>query len=258
MLFNTYEPWKFAFSSESSNLEEAIPNSWGIIGVPFDSTSSYHTGSRFGPIVIREASFGFEKFNTIFNKELDTIFHDFGDVNTIPGNCTKTSKIIEETVLELLQYNIKPLMIGGEHSISYGSVKSILDKTDNLTVVHLDAHRDLADEFISEECSHATVLRRIYELGLKELIQIGIRSSSKEEEDFVKNKKDITTFKSNVAIDDILKKLDEIDSDIYLTIDMDVFDPSFVPDVSNPTPCGMNPSDIEKILKVLSCKNIVG
>ena len=84
MLLNTYEPWKFAFSQEIENIKE---NSFGIIGVPFDSTTSYHSGSRLGPIVVREASFGFEKYNTIFNKDLTTTFYDFGDVNVIPGNC---------------------------------------------------------------------------------------------------------------------------------------------------------------------------
>ena len=97
MLLNTYEPWKFAFSAETDfeNIEE---NSFGIIGVPFDSTTSYHSGSRLGPIVVREASFGFEKYNTIFNKELSAVFYDFGDINVIPGNCEATCKIVEDTV----------------------------------------------------------------------------------------------------------------------------------------------------------------
>jgi agmatinase len=99
MLLNTYEPWKFAFSSENDELKK---DSFGIIGVPFDSTSSYHTGSRLGPIVVREASFGFEKYNTVFNKNLDAVFYDFGDVNVVPGNCEATCEIVEGTVNELL------------------------------------------------------------------------------------------------------------------------------------------------------------
>ena len=74
MLLNTYEPWKFAFSEETDNLEK---NSFGIIGVPFDSTTSYHSGARLGPIVVREASFGFEKYNTIFNKDGKNVYSCF-------------------------------------------------------------------------------------------------------------------------------------------------------------------------------------
>ena len=147
MLLNTYEPWKFAFSQEN---DEIIENSFGIIGVPFDSTTSYHSGSRLGPIVVREASFGFEKYNTIFNRDLSTTFYDFGDVNVIPGNCEKTCEIIEETVNELLDLNLKPIIIGGEHSASIGAIRALTEKYGKLTVVHLDAHRDLAFEFFGE------------------------------------------------------------------------------------------------------------
>ena len=83
MLLNTYEPWKFAFSQEETDFNNLKEGAWGIIGVPFDSTTSYHPGSRFGPIVVREASYGFEKYNTIFNTQLDNIFYDFGDVNVV-------------------------------------------------------------------------------------------------------------------------------------------------------------------------------
>ena len=119
MLLNTYEPWKFAFSTEV-DFENLKKDSYGIIGVPFDSTTSYHSGSRLGPIVVREASYGFEKYNTNFKSDLNCTFYDFGDVNVIPGNCEATCKIVEDTVKELLDLNIKPITIGGEHSASVG------------------------------------------------------------------------------------------------------------------------------------------
>ena len=261
MLFNTYEPWKFAFSQENSSLNNADKDSWGIIGVPFDSTTSYHTGARSGPIVVREASFGFERYNSIFNRDLNTIFYDFGDLNVVPGNCKKTCDIVEDTVSELITNNIKPIMIGGEHSITIGAVKAILEEYENLTIVHLDAHRDLAIDFIGEKYSHATVLRRIHEFCISRLIQIGIRSSSKEEENFVDLQNNITTFKAKDFkhhLDEIAKELLNINNPIYLTIDMDVLDPSFAPNVGNPTPSGLSIQDIEFILETLSKKEIVG
>ncbi len=257
MLLNTYEPWKFAFSQDAENIKE---NSFGIIGVPFDSTTSYHSGARLGPIVVREASYGFEKYNTIFNKELAAEFYDFGDVNVIPGNCEATCEIVEDTVNELFDLNLKPIIIGGEHSASIGAIKALAQKHERLTVIHLDAHRDLAFDFIGEKYSHATVMRRAHEMGVN-LVQIGIRSSSAEEEEFVKSTYNIQTFKNS----DVHKHMDaleyyitNIDGPIYVSIDMDVVDPAIAPSVGNPTPGGLFISEIENILENLCRKNIVG
>ena len=257
MLLNTYEPWKFAFSQETENL---IENSFGIIGVPFDSTTSYHSGSRLGPIVVREASFGFEKYNTVFNKDLTAAFYDFGDVNVVPGNCEATCKIIEDTVNELLDLNIRPIIIGGEHSASIGAIKALTDKYEKLTVIHLDAHRDLVFEFVGEKYSHATVMRRVHEMGA-DLVQIGIRSASQDEDEFVKSTYNIQTFKNRDVhkhMDAIEYYLTNIEGPIYISVDMDVVDPAFAPSVGNPTPGGLFMSEIETIIETLSHKDIVG
>ena len=257
MLLNTYEPWKFAFSAENDNIKE---NSYGIIGVPFDSTTSYHSGARLGPIVVREASFGFEKYNTIFNKDLTTTFYDFGDVNVVPGNCKATCDIVKDTVNEMLDMNIKPIIIGGEHSASIGSIGALSERHEKLTVIHLDAHRDLAFEFIGEKYSHATVMRRAHEMGVS-LVQIGIRSSSKDEEEFVKSTYDIQTFKNRDVhkhMDAIEYYLTNIDGPIYISIDMDVMNPAIAPSVGNPTPGGLFVSEVENIIETLCRKNIVG
>ncbi|MDO5815017.1 MAG: agmatinase [Methanobrevibacter sp.] len=257
MLLNTYEPWKFAFSAEN---DEIIENSYGIIGVPFDSTTSYHSGSRLGPIVVREASFGFEKYNTVFNKDLTATFYDFGDVNVVPGNCQSTCGIIEDTVREMIDLKIKPIIIGGEHSASIGAIKAVKESYEKLTVIHLDAHRDLAFEFIGEKYSHATVMRRAHETGA-DLVQIGIRSSSKDEEEFVKSTYNIQTFKNRDVhkhMDAIEYYLVNIDGPIYISIDMDVMNPAIAPNVGNPTPGGLFVSEIETIMETLSHKNVVG
>ena len=257
MLLNTYEPWKFAFSHENEDIKE---NSFGIIGVPFDSTTSYHSGARLGPVVVREASFGFEKYNTVFNKDLTTTFYDFGDVNVVPGNCEETCNIIESTVREMCDLNIKPIVIGGEHSASIGVINVLSEKYDKLTVIHLDAHRDLAFEFIGEKYSHATVMRRAHEKGV-DLVQIGIRSASLDEEEYVKSTYNIQTFKTKDVhkhMDAIEYYLVNIDGPIYISIDMDVLNPAIAPNVGNPTPGGMFVSEIETILETLCRKNIVG
>ena len=259
MLLNTYEPWKFAFSAET-DFENIKKDSYCIIGVPFDSTTSYHSGSRLGPIVVREASYGFENYNINFNTSIDAEFYDFGDVNVVPGNCRATCEIVEDTVNELFDLGVRPITIGGEHSASIGVIKALSEKYDKLTVVHLDAHRDLAFEFIGEKYSHATVMRRAHEFGV-DLVQIGIRSSSKDEEEFVKSTYNIQTFKNKDVhrhMDAVEYYLTTVDTPIYLSIDMDVLDPAIAPAVGNPTPGGLFTSEIEDVIKSLSYKNVVG
>ena len=270
MLFGTHEPWKYAFSQESSDLNDIScsydSNVWGIIGVPFDSTSSYHVGSRYGPLVIREASFNFEHFDVILDSSLDCVFYDFGDLNIINGNCKKTCDLLEVCVGDLCDKNIKPLILGGEHSVSLGSLRAIADNEtsgdlSNITIVHMDAHRDIIDSFETEKEAHTTVMRRAFELNPKQLIQIGIRSSSSSEEDFVSENCKITSFLADECLnnlDNVLDTLKEINGSIYISIDLDVLDPSFAPGVGNPVPCGLSPNDISKILKILTNKDIIG
>ena len=284
MLFNTFEPGKFAFSRESIDLYEsdfsgnddsnesvdfAESRKWGIIGVPFDSTCSYHHGSRYGPTIIREASFGFEQYNSTFEKILDGEFYDCGDLNVVYGNCKKTCDGLYDSVNELIGANIKPILIGGEHSVSIGSLRALADFEDSndlsdVTVIHLDAHRDIIDEYIGEKDSHATIMRRVHDLNPKELIQIGIRSFSIEEKEFVENQKNISSFLAKDLFDDfdvLLDKLDSIEGKVYVSIDMDVIDPAFAPSVGNPTPNGLHPVDVENIFESLANNdkiNIIG
>lgn len=261
MLFNTYEPWKFAFSKSTVSIEDVEDGTWGIIGVPFDSTTSYHGGARLGPNVIREASYGFEMFNIDFNSNISANFYDCGDSNIVTGNCLETLDLVKSNVLELLKNNVSPILIGGEHSISIGAVKALKKYYSDLTIVHLDAHRDLANELIGEKYSHGTVMRRIHEMGVNQLIQIGIRSSSSEEEAFVKKSNNIITFKNRDVenhMDNILYYLSQIETPIYLSIDMDVLDPAIAPNVGNPTPIGINIKNVQDIIECLSLKNVVG
>ena len=273
MLFNTFEPGKFAFSAESIDLYESDNDSqykdsalfvkskkWGIIGVPFDSTCSYHHGSRYGPTIIREASFGFEQYNSTFEKLLDGEFYDCGDLNVVHGNCGKTCDSLEDAVGELISSNIKPILIGGEHSVSIGSVKALCGKEESndlsdITVIHLDAHRDIIDTYIGEKDSHATIMRRVHDLNPKELIQIGIRSFSLEEKEFVEEQNNISSFLAKDLFDDfdvLLEKLDSIEGKVYISIDMDAIDPAFAPSVGNPTPNGLHPIDVENIFEALA------
>jgi len=264
MFFYTENMMKFAFSSEMPE-QDTFESGYAIMGVPFDSTTSYKSGSRYGPKAVRESSYNFETYNLHFDKSLTVDNYDIGDIYITNGNYEKTNDMIVDTVLSVLSKGLKPIVIGGEHTVSNGVLQAIHDFDEeyfhNLTIVHLDAHFDMMDTYLDEKYSHATVLRRIHELNPKEIIQLGIRSAEIEEFDYVKKHDDITYFtnydiKNN--IENVLDYLRNIESPIYITVDIDVLDPSYAPSVGTPAPCGITPFDLEEIIGILSQKESIG
>lgn len=264
MFFYTENMMKFAFSSQMPE-QDTFESAHAIMGIPFDSTTSYRAGSRYGPKAVREASYNFETYNLHFNKSLTADSYDIGDIYITNGNYEKTNEMIVDTIESVLSMGLKPIVIGGEHTVSYGVLQAIHDYDEDafhdLTVVHLDAHFDMRDTYLDEKYSHATVLRRIHELGPKNIIQLGIRSAEFEEYDYVKKHDDITYFtnydiKNN--LDEVLNYLKAIDSPVYITVDIDVLDPAYAPSVGTPSPCGITPFDLEEIMGVVSTKDTVG
>jgi agmatinase len=261
MLFYTQNPLQFAFSKvgdddELAGLEDV--KKFGFIGVPFDSTSTYKPGARFGPRAVREASYNFERYNIVLDKNLDASIFDFGDIEVIQGNFEKTSSIIEFTVTELLDKNIVPVAVGGEHTVSAGILKA-LDVQD-ITIVHFDAHMDLRDEYMGEKYSHATAMRRIFDLNPKDIIQVGIRSCSEEEISFARENK-ITYFtphEINRNMEMAKNTIKNIEGPLYVTVDIDVLDPAYVPGVGTPSPCGLNPFQLESLIYCLKDKEVIG
>ncbi len=258
MLFYTESPLQFAFSKLWGDDESADDAKFGFIGIPFDSTSTYKPGSRFGPRAVREASYNFERYNIVLGKNLDASLFDFGDIEVIQGNFEKTSSIIEFTVKELLDKNIIPVAVGGEHTISSGILKAL--NVENTTIVHFDAHMDLRDEYMGEKYSHATVMRRIFDLNPKDMIQIGIRSCSANEMSFAKQN-NITYFtphEVNKNIEMVKNTIKNIEGPLYVTVDIDVLDPAYAPGVGTPSPCGLNPFQLESLIHCLNDKEVIG
>jgi len=252
---------KFAFSRKES-LREFLSSQkeredvFGIIGIPFDSTTTYMPGARFGPSAIREASYNFERYNLTFDKELKVPVFDLGDIEVALGNFKETSKRIIDTLSRLT--HVKPLIFGGEHTITYPIIKVLQSRLDPV-IIHFDAHMDIRD-YYNGRFSHATVMRRIHELEPASIIMIGVRSASKEEIKFV-NEHNIEYYTSHMIQEDaeeVLSKLKSIKGPIYVTIDIDVLDPSYAPMVGNPSPCGLTPFHMEKFIKIIAKKEIVG
>lgn len=261
MLFYTQSPLQFAFSKLGDDAELADLDStkkFGLIGVPFDSTSTYKPCARFGPRAVREASYNFERYNMVLDKTLDVTLFDFGDIEVIQGNFKKTSSNIQFTISELLDKNIVPIAVGGEHTISYGVLKAL--DVENTTAIHFDAHMDLRDEYMGEKYSHAAVMRRIFDLNPNDMIQIGVRSSSSDEISFAKEN-NITYFMShevNENIELVKETIRNIEGPLYVSVDMDVLDPAYAPSVGTPTPCGLNPFQLESLIHCLKDKEVIG
>ena len=264
MFFYAENMTNFAFSS-LLNADEEYEEAHAIMGVPFDSTTSYKAGSRYGPKAVREASYNFESYNMAFNTELTALSYDIGDVQVNNGNYAKTNEMIVDTVESLYGMNLKPIAIGGEHTITKGIVQAIYNKDEelfhNTTIIHLDAHMDMRDTYLGEKYSHATVLRRIHELNPKNIIQLGIRSAQYEEFDYVNQQDNVDYYTSQVIQDnkkDILKTLEKISNPVYITVDIDVLDPAYAPSVGTPSPNGITPRDMEDIMGVISTKDTLG
>jgi agmatinase len=230
-----------------------------VFGVPFDSTSSYKPGSRFGPSAIREASYNIETFSMRTMEDVEKIkVCDVGDLLVTHGNIQETNKNVERLASEILKGGKFPIMLGGEHSVTYGAVKALGKDT---TVIQFDAHMDLRNEYLGEKWSHATVMRRILEeVGTSHIIEAGIRAPSREEYQFAKENK-ISFFTSEALntnwdeTTDRIKELIEDSTKIYLSVDVDCLDPSVAPGVGNPEPEGINLTTlINMIQKTISPK----
>lgn len=159
-----------------------------LFGAPFDGTTSFRPGTRFGSKAIRSESFGIETYSPYQDRDLEDLkVFDAGDLELCFGNTEKVLKDIEECTDKILEDEKLPVMIGGEHLVTLGTIRSFVKKYDDLHVVHFDAHTDLRDDYLGEKLSHATVMRRVLEIiGDKKLFQYGIRSGEKAEFEFAK------------------------------------------------------------------------
>ncbi len=230
-----------------------------LLGIPYDGTSSYRSGSKFAPLEIRTNSLiGYETYSPRQDKDLvDKKIYDFGDIE-VPYTSPKiVQNKIYEQIKGIIEENKKIAVIGGEHSISYGVVKALNEKYTNLKIIQLDAHTDLRDEYLGDKYSHASVMKRICEeVGSKNVYQLGIRSGLKEEFEYAKANTNIYKYNLN-KIKDIVDDLEE--EKVYITIDLDVLDPAFFPGTGTPEPGGVTTNDLlNAIHKISELKNIIG
>lgn len=228
-----------------------------IFGAPFDSTTSYRPGTRFASSAMRNESFGIETFSPYQDLDLlDCKIFDAGDLELVFGNPESALSDIKEMTSKILSDNKTPLMIGGEHLVTFGAVQAVFEKHPNLHIVHFDAHADLRDDYLGQKLSHATVMRRCHDLvGDGKIFQFGIRSGDKDEFEFTKTHTDTTRF-NTTGIERIIEKIG--DNPVYLTIDLDVLDPSVFCGTGTPEAGGISFLELLNGIDVVSKLNVVG
>ena len=231
-----------------------------IMQVPYDNTSTYRKGAKFGPAAIIEASAHIEQFDEELNKETYTIgIHTQRPLKVARLSPKKMVKHVEKEILTIIDKDKFPVTLGGEHSVAIGAIRAISKQTEKLSVLQLDAHCDLRDEYMGSRYNHACFARRIIEFA--PIVQAGVRSLSKEEKDFLPHPKIriIDAYEIYKNKDWIKKVCDTLSENVYVTIDMDVFDPSVVPATGTPEPGGIGWYEAITLLKALSkTKTIVG
>lgn len=204
-----------------------------IFGAPFDSTTSFRPGTRFASRAMRGESFGLETYSPYQDLDLeDAAILDSGDLELCFGDTELALKDIQDRTAEILQADKLPFMIGGEHLVTLGAVRAAVKKYPDLHILHLDAHTDLREEYLGTRLSHASVIRRVWDLvGDGRIWQLGIRSGMREEFRWAREHTRLFPFDLH-AMPEALAALRE--RPVYFTIDLDVMDPSVFPGTGTP------------------------
>ena len=227
----------------------------GLFGVPYDGTTSFRPGTRFGPAAIREVSNGLETYCPQQNLDLeDLAFADLGAIDIPFGAPEPVVAMVREATTAVLGQGLKPLMLGGEHSISSGAVAAVAEQYPDLLLVQLDAHADLRDEWLGARHSHACAMRRGLEvLPSGDLLQLAIRSGTKEE--FSELQRTGRRMANVAALGEALASAQG--RPIYLTVDLDWFDPAVLPGTGTPEPGGYRWQDFAELVDVLRPHHLV-
>lgn len=227
-----------------------------IYGAPFDSTTSFRPGTRFASQAMRPDSYGLESYSTYQDKDMEDYgYFDAGDLELPFGNASRALEIIEEFSTDILEDGKMPVMIGGEHLVTLGAVRSVAKKYDDLHIIHFDAHADLREDYMGEKLSHASVMRRCHEIvGDNKIYQFGIRSGSKEEVYWGKEHVYTRNFDTE-TLTEIVEKLKG--KNVYVTIDLDVLDPSIFPGTGTPEAGGITFREMISGIKAMKDLNIV-
>ena len=244
---------EFLYTHETLKLEFPLSGhenaDFVILGVPFDGTTSYKPGTRFGPTLIRHATLNLESYILDYGVDIAELrIADIGDLSIAAGDAGETIRRVEETLRDLKSLNPDafPILLGGEHSITLGAVKALKPKS----YVVFDAHLDLRDSYEDNPYNHACVARRISELGIGEAI-FGVRSGTKEEVDYAETEGIQWVHARDYSFDAFVELVRPLPEPVYLSVDIDVFDIPLVPNTGTPEAGGLGFWDVVEALEWL-------
>ena len=230
-----------------------------LFGAPYDSTASFRPGARFGSRAIRQESYGLELYSPYQNRDLsDCAVFDSGDLELPFGDPAEPLRMIRERTDTILQDNKRPFMLGGEHLVTLGAVEAAAKRYPDLHIIHFDAHADLRDSYLGARFSHACVIRRCWDiLGDGRISQFGVRSGDRTEFEWNSNGAHVHTQLFDFAgLPRILDSLGE--KPVYLTVDLDVLDPSVFPGTGTPEAGGVTFSALlDAVLNTIGQANVV-
>ncbi|MEM2934157.1 MAG: agmatinase [Halobacteria archaeon] len=238
------------FADANANYEAA---DFVIYGAPFDGTSSFRAGARNAPAEVRRASYNFETYMHEYKLDLESVkICDLGDLE-VSSSVDETLELVQKCTQRIANDNKIPIMLGGEHSLSYACIKSFKQ----IAAIIFDAHLDLRKRYLGVKFSHACVSHHIVKyVGRENYVAIGIRSGTKEEYNFAdKNLRYYSAEQISASgIENIIKEVLEYlkPENIYLSIDFDVLDPAFAPAVSTPEPFGLSSRELRRAIRMLA------
>ncbi|MFN7311283.1 MAG: agmatinase [Vampirovibrionales bacterium] len=232
---------------------------WALVGLPYDGTCSYRPGTRFGPAAIRDASWGIETYSPLWHRELgeDVTYYDYGDLELPFGNRDRVLAAISTACEDVLTAGKKWFGIGGEHLVTFPAFEAYVKRYPKLAILHIDAHADLRQDYMGEALSHATVLRRCVELvDPNHFVQIGIRSGTREEWDFMREYNTVFMEPTADAMQVARAKLEG--RPVFVTFDLDGLDPSILPGTGTPEPGGLTFREVQTWLQNFKGLHFVG
>ena len=229
-----------------------------LFGAPFDSTTSFRPGARFGSAAMRHESFGLETYSPYQDRDLtDCRIFDSGDLELCFGSAEAALGDIEAQAEQILSDGKLPLLIGGEHLVSLGAVRAVQKRWPDLHILHFDAHADLREDYLGARLSHACVIRRCHDLvGDGRIHQFCIRSGEREEFRFAKDHTDLHPF-SFEGLEEVVRQLEQSGAPVYLTIDLDCLDPSAFPGTGTPEAGGVSFLQLLEAIRLVSRTHVV-
>ena len=239
-----------------SSFEEA---SIVLYGAPFDSTTSFRPGARFGPAAMRHESFGLETYSPYQDRDLmDIRVFDSGDLELCFGSSEMALSDIQKRAEEILKADKFPLLLGGEHLVTLAAVRAVAAKYPDLHIIHFDAHADLRDDYLRARLSHACVLRRCHDLlGDGRIHQFCIRSGEREEFRFAAQHTDFHPLSFD-GLEETVRELKEKNVPFYFTIDLDCLDPAVFPGTGTPEAGGVTFLELLEAIRTVAQANVVG